>query len=293
MISSDYKLVENPLGMFSVEPMPDRAMLDEFYKEKYYQTQMSSYQREYSADELIYFQSEVASSISIFSSLFGLSETPRLLDVGCGEGFFSAHCYRQGWLVHLCDYSLYGLESNNPHLLEHFEQGDILQSLNRLIAENKKFSLINLKNVLEHVIDPKALMETLSQLLDDNACIRIEVPNDYSPFQNLLQAQDKTGNTWFCPPEHLHYFNKDTLQKFITTCGLRAAYITGDFPIEMYLANKHSNYAVDRRLGKEAHQSRVMINNYVFAQGVDKYVEFITCMADVGLSRNLTVYAAK
>lgn len=293
MSTTTYQLVKNPLGMFSVAPMPSKATLDQFYKEKYYQAEMSSYQSEYSLDELTYFLSEVESSIAICQSLSPLPEQPRLLDVGCGEGFFAAQCHKQGWHVHLCDYSQYGLQHHNPQLMAFFEQGDVLQTLEGLIAQQRKFELINLKNVLEHVIDPQALMTVLTQLLAVNGAIRIEVPNDYSAFQSLLQQHNKTDNTWFCPPEHLHYFNKDSLKAFVANCGLRLAFMTGDFPIEMYLANDFSNYAQDRSRGKQAHLSRVMINNYVFTQGVDKHVEYLRCMAEVGLSRNLTVYVTQ
>jgi hypothetical protein len=55
--------------------------------------------------------------------------------------------------------------------------------------------------------------------------------------------------------------------------------MTGDFQIEMYLANDFSNYAVERSRGKQAQLNRVMINNYVFTQGVDKHVEYLRCMA--------------
>lgn len=294
MNSSDYKLVENPLGFLSVDPLPDAATLNAFYKEKYFQTQTScSYQGKYSCGELNYFRAEVESSVHILSTLGSLPESPTLLDVGCGEGFFSAHCQNLGWQVWLCDYSRFGLEQHNPQLLDYFSQGDIQRNLEDLIVQGRKFSLINLKNVLEHVIDPKSLLDKVLALMDRHGMIRIEVPNDYSPFQDLLQQHNKTGNTWFCPPEHLHYFNKERLQTFVSACGLRLAHMTGDFPIEMYLANDYSNYSVDRSRGKQAHLSRVMINNYVFSQGVDKYVEFISCMATVGLSRNLTVYICK
>jgi hypothetical protein len=65
----------------------------------------------------------------------------------------------------------------------------------------------------------------------------------------------------------------------VANCGLHLAFMTGDFQIEMYLANDFSNYAVERSRGKQAQLNRVMINNYVFTQGVDKHVEYLRCMA--------------
>jgi hypothetical protein len=38
-------------------------------------------------------------------------------------------------------------------------------------------------------------MAALTQLLAVNGAIRIEVPNDYSEFQSLLQQHKKTDNT--------------------------------------------------------------------------------------------------
>jgi hypothetical protein len=47
-----------------------------------------------------------------------------------------------------------------------------------------------------------------------------------------------------------------------------------DFPIEQFLINKYSNYNGDKRRGKEAHASRVLITNFLAKQNLDRYIDY-------------------
>jgi hypothetical protein len=122
--------------------------------------------------------------------------------------------------------------------------------------------------------------------------LRVVVPNDYSAFQEALLERDKTHETWFAPPEHLHYFNFESLRELLNSLGYRLKVMMADFPIEIFLLNNHSNYAKDRDVGKEAHYSRVIASNYIFEQGIENYIKYFSACVDVDFGRQVIAYVS-
>jgi hypothetical protein len=68
--------------------------------------------------------------------------------------------------------------------------------------------------------------------------------------------------------------------------------LQADFPIELFLANPHSNYWRDRSLGKAAHLTRVFCENYLIAEDIDAYIQYSEAAGKLGFGRELIVYAA-
>ena len=155
--------------------------------------------------------------------------------------------------------------------------------------------MVNLSNVLEHVIDPVGLLKTIgNEVMSTNSLIRISVPNDYSKFQNFLMNSNDARNTWFCPPQHLNYFNNDNVENFLKECNLRIVKMIGTFPVEVYLANEHSNYHHDEAKGKGAHIARVKLFNYLFSNASMKdCVNYLEASTKVSLARDLVIFAKK
>jgi len=290
-----YKAQKTELGFYSVSPLPSVKELEKHYGEKYYQNEHGSYQHSYTNDELKYFEIESKIAEAIFKKFntHNVDKSLKLLDVGAGEGFFSKYFYEYDWSVITCDFADNGMIRHNPNLIDTFVKGDIFETLENQIKEKRVYDLINLKNVLEHVLDPVDLLQTLQLLLKDSSVLRIEVPNDYSPFQEMLLEQGMTENTWFSPPEHLHYFTFENIQNLLSSLGFTAQFIMADFPIELYILNNSSNYAKNKNLGKNAHLARVKANNFIFDQGIEAYINYFSASARVNLGRQVILYVSK
>lgn len=284
------EVVKSKYGYMSIKNLPTQKELQKYYSEKYYQESSIQYSHEYSDDELKHFKYIAQVGQFIFKNLYD-STNRSLLDVGTGEGFFASSFFHAKWRVTTMDYSSNGMINHNAHLLDTLIQGDVFQSLEDLYAQEKKFNLINLSNVLEHVIDPVELLETLKSLLSKESLLRISVPNDYSDFQQFLQEKNYTTNTWLCPPDHLHYFTFESLSNLLSSLGYEVVVRMGEFPIELYLCNESSNYVKNKELGKFAHKSRIEVDNFLFEQGIEKYISFYKACADIGLSRQVVIYA--
>ncbi|MDQ7045236.1 MAG: class I SAM-dependent methyltransferase [Sulfurimonas sp.] len=282
------KLVKSIHGYYSIKDMPSEETLKKHYQDKYFQDNKSVYTHSYSKAELSYLQTKAKVSEYIFSNTF---HEKKLLDVGAGEGFFANYFLNKQWDITTLDYSSYAIKNHNPELEKTLVQGDIFNSLDNLIHQKEYYTLINLSNVLEHVINPIQLLTQLKILLSKGSLLRISVPNDYSDFQKLLLEQGKTSNTWFCPPEHLHYFTFNSLIKLLESLDYEIVISMGEFPIEVFLSNESSNYAKNQQNGKAAHQSRIEIDNFILGQGLEKYINYYKASADIGLSRQVVIFA--
>ena len=235
-MSESYSLVKNSLGFFEIEPKPSLTQLESHYEKKYFQNKNGRFKKTYTEQELKYFSVEAELALKTVNR-YAYDIKKYLLDLGCGEGFFSQHCINHGWHVRCVDFSNEGISHHNPDLIPYFTQEDVLSYLEKSSIQFDKVGLFNLDNVLEHVLDPIALIRSLKDVMSKTAVARIEVPNDFSKFQFLLTQLNCTEQTWIDPPEHLNYFNKDSLKKTLTCGGLELISLQADFPVEQFLLN--------------------------------------------------------
>ena len=146
-----------------------------------------------------------------------------------------------------------------------------------------------LKNVLEHVISPISILNKIKEVMDDESLLFIDVPNDYSKFQKFLIDKEYSKNTWFCPPQHLHYFQFSSIRNLLIGEGFEIVSIQSGFPIEQFLVNDFSNYVKKKETGKSAHFSRVEISNFLIDQGIEDYIVLKESLARLEFGRDIKV----
>lgn len=275
------------LGFIEAFPKPAEIDLESFYSQRYFQEEHGGYSNSYTEDEVLHFELDARVARHIAES-FKVEKL--LLDLGCGEAFFAAAFLRAKWKVQCYDFSNAGIQRCNLQLLSFFKQGNLNEVAK--LDWDQEIGLVNLSNVLEHVIDPIAILTDIRRNLEGRRTIlRIVVPNDYSEFQIFLAERGMTSNTWFVPPEHLSYFNRTSLLELLSHCGFSALSLQANFPIEIFLANPHSNYVRNRELGKGAHNARVAIQNFLISTDIDGYIKYAESAGNLGFGRDLVVYA--
>jgi SAM-dependent methyltransferase len=285
-----YTLKKNSLGFYQVDPMPDEEELQAYYSEKYYQAPVvKTYALNYTEEERKL--SQIAPEVAdfIFNNESPLKERS-LYDIGCGEGFFMDGLHKLGWEVAGTDYSEEGIKNQNPHLYPKVTYKPALDDIQERLSADQKFSLVNLGNILEHVIDPVGFLGEIKNLIHKDGLVRIVVPNDNSEFQELLTNLNFANREWFHPPDHLSYFNFESLKVVLDHTGFNTIRTLGDFPIEMFLLNESSNYYKHKSTGPNAHYSRVIISNYIRERGITAYVKWAETLADIRLSRSCIFY---
>ena len=90
------------------------------------------------------------------------------------------------------------------------------------LQTEKKFDLILLLNVIEHVADPAGVLRNLAALLTQHGKIVVKTPNTKTLDRYLFQHSYWGG--YHCP-RHWVLFNKDNLVLTVRDCGLKAASI--------------------------------------------------------------------
>lgn len=288
---NDPRLRYHECGFLEVVEPPSPEELKVYYADRYYQTEQGNYRKAYSDEERAFLNLKIAQKASLAASLRGSNTPGSLLDVGYGEGFALAWFREQGWSIEGIDHSIAGLEGMNPDLLSFVEAGDLFGLLNQRIVVAKRYDLVWLNNVLEHVADPVGLLTSLRQLMAPKGILVVTVPNDGSAYQeNLLEHGDIPDRFWIAIPDHLAYFTYDSLACTAEATGWACREIIADFPIDFFLLHSGSNYVRDGANGPDAHRARIRMELMLGKHSHDKVIEFYRALAQVGLGRNLTAF---
>lgn len=134
-----------------------------------------------------------------------------LLDYGCGTGHFLSYCNDSGWNV-------FGIEPD--------VKARGLAILNKLNAypdktsfakkhEGKKFDVITLWHVLEHITDLTETLEFFRTSLKDKGRLVIAVPNHKS-YDACYYSKDWAA---YDVPRHLYHFDKTSLEYLMNQFG--------------------------------------------------------------------------
>ncbi len=286
------KLVKTPHGYFEVAEKPRLEELREYYANEYFQQESGNYRHSYTPDEMQYFRAKIAQRARAAEKL-GLQKG-KFLDVGCGEGLALAYYHEAKWQVEGIDFSNAGVKAMNPQLRDVVEIGDMTKLLDERIAQQQSYDLIWLTNVLEHVLDPPGLLRRLRALMSDAGVLCVTVPNDFSDLQQmLLETNCIDDEFWVGCPDHLAYFDRESLARTAQSCGWMPRTFLADFPIDLFLLHPGSNYVRDRTKGPAAHHARVSLEMMLNSRNIDQLNAFYEAMAHVGLGRNITALLTK
>lgn len=299
MVGDNVQRQKNVHGYVSAHPLPSDEDLRLHYESKYYQhTTSATYQSNYLEPELkhIRLRADILVSVAarVLRDIGGMKTgSPTFLDVGCGEGFNLAAAAKMGMSVEGFDFSRFAIEKFHPQLMPHFRSGNAYQLLDELIEGRRRYDILLLKNVLEHVVNPERLMQRLVEMMD-RSVLAVQVPNDESALQHWLMDHNKVDRPyWFTPPEHLHYFNYESFTQFVAKFGLRVADIIADFPIEWFLMHDGSNYSRNSSAGAQAHQARIHLELLMAEAGLDRLEAFSRALAGCRQGRSFIAYLVK
>lgn len=287
----DQSLIRHSLGFWVVNPLPSEAELSEYHASVYFQTQQGNYQLEYSEFEIEVQDLRNQRLIASASAFTARGSPGRILDVGSGEGYSLAAFHERGWTVKGIDFSLAGVEAKNPSMAPFVEQGDLFTLLDRLQHAGEQFDVIWAQHVLEHVLDPVKLMETLRLLLADDGVAVIIVPNDGNEWHETLFDEGLISRRWWiAPPGHLSYFTFKSFERLANFTGYVIVKMEGSFPIDWFLAHPGSNYVNKPELGPDAHAARLKLEHQIEQAGLREAGEFYSSLASLGLGRDVVAF---
>ena len=279
-------------GVRSIEPMPTESQLREYYRDRYFQNSSGNYRTDYSEQELRFLDNRIKTYRILAEGLMSQYTEKSLLDVGCGEGYAMAHFSRAGYTVEGIDYSLDGVRRHNPDMEDRVRVGEIVEELDKLSEKGRRYSVVSMSHVIEHVRRPKEVIKRIGSILERDGLAIITVPNDFSVTQREARQRSLVDRDyWICAPDHLHYFSLASLKNCLGEHGWEVVEAMGSFPIEWFLYHSGSNYVQKKELGKEAHLARIAIDNMMHLEGSNKAADFYRSLAAMGMGRDITVIA--
>lgn len=265
MNTKEYDIIQDPVfGYRRLDPIPHDDEIAEFYKSRYYELIRKGGRapelRRFMAGgdeaerERTWLSTGLYSDICFVLNQYAVGK--RVLDVGCGTGGFISFLKENG-------FEAVGIEPSSeaaqlaksqgltayPFTLEEFVEHYRSSNIGA-------FDAIILLNILEHVPNPVHIVEITKLLLNPGGTICVRVPNDFSEIQLAAKKQLDKDAWWITVPDHINYFDFESLCALLERLGFKVIYSQGDFPMELFLL-MGDDYAGNPEVGSECHQKRI------------------------------------
>ena len=268
-------------------PLPDPAELERTYREAYYTQEKPTFLA-YAGEDQDWAELAQRDRLESFERLLP-SDRRRLLDIGCGPGYFLKTAKERGWRV-------LGIEPSRQaaaharglglEVVEDFFNAQTAPGLGR-------FDAVHLNNVLEHVPNPLAVVGLARDLLTPGGLLCLNVPNDFTAFQESARGALCLPEWWVAPPHHLNYFDFDSLSHLVTRLGFAVAERGTSFPMELFLL-MGLDYTTNPELGRACHNQRKRFDLGLEKAGFKEARRaFYRALAEAGLGREAVVIAVK
>ncbi|MBI4432245.1 MAG: methyltransferase domain-containing protein [Candidatus Omnitrophica bacterium] len=136
----------------------------------------------------------------------------RILDIGCGPGFFLDEAKKKGWDVAGVDLSAWAKSYNRDNFGIEVFQG----SLEEAHFPDRSFDVVVMMDVIEHLDDPKAILTEIRRILKNDGVLYVSTPDIQSVLSRLLRAK-----WWGINKYHLFYFSRKTLERLFQVVGFK------------------------------------------------------------------------
>jgi len=134
----------------------------------------------------------------------------RLLDLGCGTGYFAASASAAGYEVQGADPSSWSIERARQRCA----RATFAVSSLEAFEPQSPLDVVTLWDVLEHVHSPRAALSHVHSWLEPGGLLLMSMPNAES-----LVARALASRWVLLLREHLWYFSPSTIARLLDECG--------------------------------------------------------------------------
>lgn len=177
----------------------------------------------------------------------------RLLDIGCGYGFFLHAAKTAG-------YEVFGVEPNSYSVRKADELFGLHLSLGNFgqTPLSPPYDIVTAFHVIEHVPKPREFVEGISNSLRPGGLAIIETPN----FASRNAKGMKSDWPFILPDEHLTYFTAASLEELLHQNGLDSIYQKQTGP---FIHKKSSQLKAASTANRASWKFKLMKRLYYFA----------------------------
>lgn len=143
-----------------------------------------------------------------------------VLEVACHTGYVSCWIQKQDNSVTGIELHQPALDRAKPYLVQAI-QGDVESIETWQKLDNQKFDVILFMHILEHLVDPKSVLEYAREHLKDGGKIVICIPNisNWNSRLNIFRGNFSYTDTGIMDRTHLRFFNYFTMIELIEEAG--------------------------------------------------------------------------
>ncbi|SMD34797.1 Methyltransferase domain-containing protein [Reichenbachiella faecimaris] len=192
----------NNCGLLVTSPRPDIASIGQYYESTDYISHTNK------ANNLINWVYKIARSYTLrrkFKLITRFASKKSILDYGCGTGHLLEYIQRKkGWKT-------VGVEPDEMARTLAISDHDLNVVGALADLPDKRFGVITLWHVLEHVHDLNDTIQTLRKLLSKKGRLIIAVPNPESLDQQIYKQHWAAYDV----PRHLYHFTQSTIKELM------------------------------------------------------------------------------
>lgn len=193
----------NNCGLVYANPLPVDKELEEFYSNIYHECREPEINR-------ARFTRYMLRRLRLIEKL---KSKGRILDIGCGAGYFLLLARQSGWEGFGLDVSKWASDyARNSYGLE-----VTTGTLKTAHLPQDWFDVVLLNHVLEHFPDPSAELNRVYRILKQSGIVVVDLPN----FASLTSRVYRERWSLLMPNEHLYQFTPQTLCRLLEKAGFK------------------------------------------------------------------------
>jgi len=215
-LSSRFKKVYKKFGLslvkcrncglvYAYPRIPEDEILKRYSKDYLFNEYLTIFQADQRNYNMELVRAQYALYLQLLDSLYG--EKNRILDIGCGPGFFLKAAEERGWKGEGVEVSKAAVQYAEEvvHVKVHHGQ------LQDIPLSPGSFDAVVLLDAIEHLFDPLGTIKDCYHLLSKDGVLILNTP-DYNSLSRFILGKD-----WavLSPAEHLYNFTQSTLYQML------------------------------------------------------------------------------
>lgn len=285
----EYEVIEcEECGFAHIIPFPEAESIETMYRDQYYGEMIPDYIERHTQDQ-DWWHLVHSGRLEAIEALLP-DGGKKLLDIGSGPGLFLQVASEKGWKgvgfepsTQAWQHStqVLGMDVRQEFFTEHTDVGE------------NEYNAVHMSDVLEHIKDPKALLQGVRKALCPGGVLCVAVPNDFNPIQTALREEGGVAPWWISAPDHINYFSFESLQHLLENAGFEVKKREASFPIDVFLL-LGQNYIKDDSVGRRCHGWRMDLERQFAKLGMQEALSDVyQALAKHGLGRHVVMYATK